>query len=186
MNLVKGSVLSEIQFYVVESVNGHDVVVKDENGNEINLTMEYVEEILNSADHFEKEEKVNMTDLAEIFLNNTRIAMTVCYRKKDEPKSAKAIKAEKDALKAKLHSANMIELQKLIDEFVDNPIQTVVQGDERVMKGRHYGKINSLGRNEFVDMEAENKKGTYDSRVKQVDTRTLKYVIVNKVKYILK
>ena len=181
-----GGIFSETQFYVVEQVNNGEVVVKDELGNSITITTEYVEKILNSADNFTEEKKVSMTELAEIFLNNTRVAMTVCYRKKDEPKTAKAIKAEKEAMKLKLQSANMSELPKLIDEFVENPIQTVIPGDERVMKGRHYGKLNSLGRNEFLDMEAENKKGTYDSRVKQVDTRTLKYVIVNNVKYILK
>ena len=55
------------------------------------------------------------------------------------------------------------------------------------MKGRHYGNIDDLGRIHFIDMEVE--KGDnpdYDGRSRQVDPRTIQYLIVNNVKYTLK
>lgn len=182
-----GSILSETQFYTVESVIGDEVFVKDELGNDICITKEYVEKLLNSADNFSSEVKITVTEMADLFHNSTRIAMTVCFKKKDAPKSAKAIKAEKDALKAKLKTANLSELQVLIDNFVENPIQTIIPGELRVIKGRHYNKVNTLGRIDFIDMEiSKDANSAFDSRVRQVDSRTIQYIIVNDVKYTLK
>ena len=48
------------------------------------------------------------------------------------------------------------------------------------MKGVSLGTLNSLGRIEFMDMEDKL------SVPKQVDPRTIEYVILDKVKYELK
>ena len=48
------------------------------------------------------------------------------------------------------------------------------------MKGRHNGEMNNLGRIGFIDME--DTKGF----LKQVDPRTIEYVIVDDIKYTLK
>lgn len=186
MNLQKGSILSELQFYVVKEIKGDDVIVNDEVGTEISISKEYADTLLNSADNFTKEESVTATKLADIFISSTRIAMTACYKKKDENKSAKAIKKEKDDRKQRILSANVHELPKLIDDLIENPVQSVIPGDERIIKGRHYGNMNDMGRVDFIDMEIAKNDNPVDSRLRQVDPRTLKYVIVNNVKYSLK
>ena len=181
-----GDVFSETQFYTVESINNNEIILKNELDIKIEVTKDFVDEILYSADTFTKTEKLNATELADVFLNNINIAMTVCFRKKDESKTAKSLKKEKEDMKAKFKAANMTELQKLIDEFVDNPIQAIIPGEERIISGFHSRMLNELGRVQFVDMKVAKIPGNYDNRNRLVDPRTLKYIIVNNVKYILK
>src|SRR5512136_83076 len=79
----KGEVLSESQFYVVEEVKSNgNVIVKDDSGTKIELSKEYAQQMLASAHSFVKEEKdKTKTEVVNIFLANSRIAMTVCYYK---------------------------------------------------------------------------------------------------------
>ena len=182
-----GGIFSETQFYVVEQVNNGEVVVKDESGNSITITTEYVEKILNSADNFTEEKKVNQTELSEKFINSARTAMTVCFTKKDEPKSAKAIQKEKEEAIQKALNANVTDLPKILKDLVDNPIQNIIKGDVRVMLGRHYGCVDNMGRVSFIDMEiVKDSTKPVDTRLRLVDPRTLKYIIVEGIKYILK
>ena len=51
------------------------------------------------------------------------------------------------------------------------------------MKGRHHGHVDELGRVHFVDMEI---KGPIASKMRQVDPRTIQFLIIDKVKYSLK
>lgn len=61
------------------------------------------------------------------------------------------------------------------------------KGEERTMKGRHYGATDPGGRYHFVDMEQENDSSKdYDTRNRLVDPRTLNWLIVNGVKYQVK
>ena len=186
--LEKGSVLSETSFYVVDSVAKDHVVVIDEGGNSLKIGNKYVENVLNSADNFEEEQKKTMTELADIFVNSKGIAMTVAFYKKDTNKTAKAYKAEKEAAIEKITNAKVAEVPALLNELIENPISKVIAGELRVMKGRHYGGMDDLGRIHFVDMELP--KGTDakggDTRMRQVDPRTIQYVIVDNVKYTLK
>lgn len=186
-NLKKGSILSETSFYIVKEVRRNSVDVVDDLGNDLQIGVEYVNAVLSSADYFEKEEKKNMTELADLFINSPRVAMTVAFYKKDVAKTKKAYEAEVNAAIAQVQNAKVSEVEGLLRNLVVNPISKVIPGDLRVMKGRHYGNIDDLGRVHFVDMEQD--KGTkadYDARMRQIDTRTIQYIIVNKVKYSLK
>jgi hypothetical protein len=84
-DITKGSILSETSFYVVKSVNKDNVTVQDDLGNDINISNEYVEKVLNSADVFTTTEEKTMTQLAELFINNPRVAMTVAFAHKLSP-----------------------------------------------------------------------------------------------------
>jgi len=181
-----GSILSETSFFVVKSVNKNDVTLTDDFGNELNISNDYVEKILSPADIFTSEEKKTMTELAELFINSPRIAMTVAFYKKDVPKTKTALKAEKEAMVTSFQNAKVSEIEGLVQRFIDNPITTVIPGELRIMKGRHYGEMDDLGRIQFVDMEIAKGSGATDARLRQVDTRSIQYLIVNKVKYILK
>lgn len=186
--LVVGSILSETSFYVVKAFEAGDkVVVTDDFGHEIRLGKRYVEEICVSADNFTSEEKKSMTELAEIFINSPRVACTVCYITKPTEKLKKDWEAEKAAKIAEIQNASLSSAPKLLSELIDNPITKTIPGHERVMKGRHYGHVDDLGRVHFIDMELKKDPSKdYDTRSRQVDPRTIQWLIVNKVKYSLK
>lgn len=186
-DLKKGSILSENSFFVVEKVIKNGVIVKDEFGNEVEIGKEYVENLLASADSCQTESKVTVTELADIVKNNPRIAMTVAFYKKDVTKTKKVYNAEVNEAIEKVRNAKVSEVEPLLRDLVENPISKVIPGELRVMKGRHYGHIDDMGRLHFVDMEqVQDPKRSDDSRMRQVDPRTLQYVIVNNVKYSLK
>lgn len=182
--LKKGSILGETNFLVVKEVTKTDVIVIDDFGNEMTYGRPYVDSLCHSADIYTTEEKKTMTELAELFINTPRTAMTVCFITKDTPKTKKAYEAEKAAAIAKVQAASLANAATLLENLIDNPISKVIPGDERVMKGRHYGEPNELGRIRFIDMELPLTDPT--QRQRWVDPRTIQYIIVNDVKYSLK
>lgn len=187
-NLKAGSILSKTSFFVVKSVNGQNVTVVDDNNNELKISNEYVNSILNSADFYTNVEKKSMTELADLFKNNPRVAMTVAFYKKDKPKLKRDIKAEKAAWVDKIQNARVGEVEALVNQLLENPVQEFIPGELRVMKGRHYGAMDDLGRIHFIDMEqsAAGATAEHDPRSRQVDPRTIQYIIVGGTRYDLK
>lgn len=182
-----GTILSETSFYVVEEVQQAKVVVVDDYGHRINLGHKYVNEITVCADFYEKEEQKSMTELAEIFINSPRIALTVAYITKATEKTKKEFEAEKTAKITEIQNASLKNASALLNDLIENPITKEIPGKLRVMKGRHYGHVDDLGRVHFIDMELKRDTAKdYDTRSRQVDPRTIRYLIVNKVKYSLK
>lgn len=189
-DLKAGSILSESSFFVVKSVDAQYVNVVDDNGNPLRIGHGYVENVLQSADYFTSTESKTMTELAEILINNPRVAMTVTFFKKDVAKTQKAYKAEVAAAIKEVQEAPVSKVEALLTKLIENPIAKSVPGELRTMKGRHYGHTEEsikLGRINFVDMEQVKEAGKdFDSRVRQIDTRTIQSIIVNGVKYSLK
>lgn len=183
-NLKVGGILSEIQFYTIEKIKGDQIQLINDQGIKIILDDQYVESCLNSADLFESEEKKTMTELAELFINSPRIAMTVAFYKKDTNKTKKVFDAEKQAKIDAIQSARVADVPKLLNDLIENPLSKVIPGELRIMKGRHYSEIDELGRIKFTDMEIP--KTTAESRLRQVDPRTILFLIVNNIKYSLK
>lgn len=186
-DLKVGSILSETSFFKVTRVDADGIGVIDDNGTPLNIGKGYAESILSSAELFSSEEKKTMTELADILINNPRVAMTVAFFKKDTAKTQKAYKAEVAAAIAEVQSAPVSKVEGLLTKLIENPISKVIPGELRIMKGRHYGHVDDLGRVHFVDMELD--KGTNpesDARMRQIDPRTVQYIIVGGVKYSLK
>ena len=182
-----GSILSETSFYVVKSISGGKVIVHDDFGHEITLGERYVSEICSSADHWESEEKKSMTELAELFINSPRVAMTVSYITKSTEKTKKDYELEKATKIHEIMNASLSTTSALLSDLIENPITKSIPGKLRVMKGRHYGNVDDLGRVHFVDMEiTKDSSKDYDTRTRQVDPRTIQEIIVNKVRYFLK
>lgn len=186
--LVVGSILSETSFYVVEGFQpGDKVVVHDDFGHQITLGKRYVEEICTSADQWTTEEPKTMTELQELFLGHPRMAMTVCYITKETEKPKKEYEAEKQAKIVEIQNASLANTGKLLNELIENPITKTIPGHIRVMKGRHYGNPDGSGRVNFVDMELKKDPSKdYDTRLRQVDPRTIQWLVINKVKYFRK
>jgi len=186
-NLKIGAILSETSFYVVEGFEGAAIVVVTDNGQKVRISNQYVENVLDSADSFEKEEAKTMTELADLFIGSPRVAMTVAFFKKDVAKTKKVYEAEKSAAIERIQNAKVSDVPALLSDLIENPLSKTIPGELRVMKGRHYGNVDELGRVHFTDMELTKEAGKdYDSRLRQVDPRTIQWLCVNDVKYVLK
>ena len=185
-DLKVGHILSENSFFTVKSIEPQGISAVDDQGNTIGIGQTYVEKIMQSGDLYATEEKKTMTELAEIFRTSPRVAMTVAFYKKDQKKSKTAFNKEIKQAVERASNAKVSEIEGIILDLVNNPITDVIPGELRVMRGRHYGSINDLGRVAFLDMEEVKKDGDYDNRMKQVDPRTIQYLIVDNIKYSLK
>lgn len=174
-----GEVLSETSYYVVKSKTSNGLELYDAHKNIINIGKEYVEKILSSADQFVSIEEKNQTELIQLVMSNPRVACSIYYQKQDEKKKVGDFKAEKAAKIAEIQNAPVSKVEKLLSDLIDNPILPTIPGAMRLIKGYYTGKQNERGRFEFIDMEDNNV-------MKQVDPRTMEYVIVNNVKYIKK
>jgi len=174
----KGNILSESQFYIVEEVKSSgNVIVMDDNNQKIELSKEYASVMLSSAHDFAKEEKKTKTELAELFITSSRVAMTVCFYKQ----------VKEGDVTSEIMKAYEGSTVKTMESAIKKAVKKGLEGEERVMIGRHYGATDEFGRIHFVDMEVtkDPAKG-YDNRMRLVDPRTLQYLIVNNVKYSLK
>ncbi len=175
--LSKGKICSEVQFYRVEKVVGDKVQLMNDKNDPIVVDKKYVESCLQSADQFTSEKKVTMTEAATLFLENSNVALMVSFNKKVKPE---------DVVK-EIMEAYSSSTPKEIENKVKKAVKEALNGVERIMSGRHYGTINDLGRVNFVDMEETITPGKdYDSRLKQVDPRTINFFIARGIKYTVK
>lgn len=164
-NLTEGELISETRFLTVVKVGSEKVQVRTKDGVDVILQKDYVEK-LNSADQYSKEEKITRTEMQEILLRSINVALTVNYNKKVDEKIAKKLLSEVNG-----KSLSPVALKKLAKD--------VTVGPERVMVGYHLGYTHDTGRLKFYDQEA-------NFMMKQVDPRTLNWIIVGDVKYTLK
>jgi len=181
-NLKHGTVLSEAQFYVVAKISGNEVQLTTDSGENVIIGKDYVEGLLVSADQYSSEKVVNKTEAAQIFLAASNIAVTVNFNTKVDAKVAK------DAIKALYpNTGGKFASKADFDKKVNEAIKDVVEGKERTMVGRHFGELNDLGRVNFIDMEvAKDKTKTYDNRQRQVDPRTINWMVIKGIKYLVK
>lgn len=178
--LKSGSILSETSFFKVSSVTSTGISATDDLGNKIDIGKEYVESILSSADIFKTEEKKTMTELAELFISSPRIAMTVAFYKKDQTKTKKVFEAEKEAKIKQIQNARVADVPALLNDLIEKPLSKVIPGELRIMKGRHYGHVDELGRVHLIDMEQAKDplKPDYDSRKREVDPPVLSNILL--------
>lgn len=179
-DLKKGAILSESQYYTVEKVVGNQAELKTDQGENIVVSEDYVKTLLVSADQYTSEKKINKTEAAQMFVANPSIVLTVSYNKKVDEKQVK-----KDIYDLYPNKGKFIS-EADFKKKVDSAIKGIVEGEERVMKGRHWGELNEFGRVQFIDMEIERKPGNFDNRQRQVDPRTINWLIIKGIKYLVK
>ena len=124
--LAVGSVLSESSFFTVKELKSDHIIAVDDSGNEMKIGNPYVEKVLIAADYFEKEEKRTATQLAELFIGSSNIAISVGYYKKDTEKSKRAYDIEVQAAIAKVQNAKLSDAPKLLKELIENPISRAI------------------------------------------------------------
>ena len=175
--LKKDDICSETQFYTVSKIVGDKVQLRNDSGTDIVVDNKYAEACLNSADQFTSEEKITMTEAAAKFIASTGVAITVNFNK--QVKEADVVKEIMEAYSS--------STPKEIESKVKKSIKSALTGIERVMRGRHYGSMNELGRIQFIDMEEPRDSAKdYDPRMRLVDPRTINWFICRGVKYVVK
>lgn len=183
-NLTTKTKLSETQFYSVEQIKGDKVQLKNDSGELIVVDKPYVEKCLVSSDQVIETKKMSRTDLINLFMVSTNIICTVNFNKKvDEKEILKQLNALYPNKGGKILS------QADFEKAVKKNLADALQGEERTMVGRHYGRTDEFGRIKFIDMEAP---GGYDetkdsdSRQRLIDPRTMNWFILRGVKYEVK
>lgn len=201
--LEKGAVISESSHYIVDRVAGSTVHLKHfESGEDVQIGISYLKNYTNSADLYDttvevtKEDKKDGTlGIRSIFENiHSSQVFTVCFKKQDKPKSKRKLQEEIDAIveqfsngidrvkNSKKGVANAAEY--FIAELINNPVLPYEEGEDRVLRGYKVQFASRDGRYDCVDMDIV--RTDEESGIRPVNINTIKWLIFNGVKYIVK
>lgn len=201
--LEKGAVISESSHYIVDRVAGSTVHLKHfESGEDVQIGISYLKNYTNSADLYDTTVEVTREDkkdgtlgIRSIFENiHSSQVFTVCFKKQDKPKSKRKLQEEIDAIVEQF--SNTIDTVKnnkkgvanaaknLITELVNNPVLPYEEGEDRVLRGYKIQFESRDGRYDCVDMDIV--RNDKESGIRPVNILTIKWLIFNGVKYIVK
>lgn len=201
--LEKGAIISESSHYIVDRVAGSTVHLKHfESGEDVQIGISYLKNYTNSADLYDttvevtKEDKKDGTlGIRSIFENiHSSQVFTVCFKKQDKPKSKRKLQEEIDAIVEQFsNSIDTVKNNKkgvanaaknLVTELVNNPVLPYEEGEDRVLRGYKIQFESRDGRYDCVDMDIV--KTDKESGIRPVNILTIKWLIFNGVKYIVK
>ena len=168
-----GDKLSETQYYmVVDVLPGTGVRVRNERNFEFTISAKIVEEGIYSAAQFIETKEVTRTELIEIFSHVGDTVFTVNFNKQA---TAKAVnEAIESTNKGKILPIK--EMKKIIKDAFD--------GEERTLVGYLISTETGFGRSLVIDLEEQRgDKPDWDARLRQVDHRTLNWLISKNIKY---
>lgn len=176
------TVLSEIQYYTVVDVVSDIVKVRNERGFEFHIQNKIVEEGSFSADQFDKQEKITKTEMGELFSSIGDTVFTVNFNKQVKKED---VKAALDTLYA--NKGGAIISKSDFDKKVKSILSNVYEGEERTLVGYRISSDVVLGRSTVIDLNiVADPSKTYDVRLRQVDHRSINWLIYKNVKYIVK
>lgn len=201
--LEKGAVISESSHYIVDRVAGSTVHLKHfESGEDVQIGISYLKNYTNSADLYDttvevtKEDKKDGTlGIRSIFENiHSSQVFTVCFKKQDKPKSKRKLQEEIDAIveqfsngidRVKNSKKGVASAAKyFIAELINNPVLPYEEGEDRVLIGYKVQFTSRDGRYDCVDMDIV--RTDKESGIRPVNINTIKWLIFNGVKYIVK
>jgi len=171
----EGTYLSETQYYKVVEVNGSSVQVENERGFRFGISHGIVEEGSYSADQYNSEQLVTRTQLIEIFSNVGDTVFTVNFNK--QPKA--------EDINAAIESANNGKFKSIAE--IKKVVKNAYKGEERTLTGYLVKTETGFGRSTVIDLQQpKGDNPNHDGRLRQVDHRTLNFLIYKNVKYIVK
>ena len=195
-----GDILSESTHYLVEDIKNDNVILKHiESGSNVAIQLPYVENLLQSASYITstvevcKEDKKDGTlGIRSIWENiHTDQVFTVCFKKQDKPKSATTLKKETDEIidnfvklinKTKDQKKGVSEVAKnMIYNLIKNPISLVTEGEDRILCGYKKQFISRDGKYDCIEILEDG-----NTQIRPVNINTIKWLIFNGVKYIVK
>lgn len=201
--LEKGAVISESSHYIVNRIAGSTVHLKHfESGEDVQIGISYLKNYTNSADLYDttvevtKEDKKDGTlGIRSIFENiHSSQVFTVCFKKQDKPKSKRKLQEEIDAIveqfsngidRVKNSKKGVANAAKyFIAELINNPVLPYEEGEDRVLRGYKVQFASRDGRYDCVDMDIV--RTDKESGIRPVNINTIKYLIFDGVKYVVK
>jgi len=165
---------------VVATNNSTTVVGEDEDGNEVTIEGNNLLNCVSSASSYTTTIECSRTEIVEKFNNNPQTLMTVNYNLK--VKEADVVKQIQELYpnKGKIVSKNDF------NRAVKKAVSAGLKGVERTAVGKHSDHVDSFGRYLFIDVEKEkDSTKNNDNRLISIDPRTINWLIVNGVKYIV-
>ena len=201
--LKQGSIISESSHYIVNRVLGSTAwLTHFESGEDVQIGISYLKNYTNSADLYDttvevtKEDKKDGTlGIRSIFENiHSSQVFTVCFKKQDKPKSKRKLQEEIDAIVEQFSdSIDTVKNNKkgvanaaknLITKLVNNPVLPYEEGEDRVLRGYKVQFASRDGRYDCVDMDIV--RTDKESGIRPVNINTIKYLIFDGVKYVVK
>ena len=201
--LKQGSIISESSHYIVNRVSGSNAwLTHFESGEDVQIGISYLKNYTNSADLYDttvevtKEDKKDGTPgIRSIFENiHSSQVFTVCFKKQDKPKSKRKLQEEIDAIveqfsngidRVKNSKKGVASAAKyFIAELINNPVLPYEEGEDRVLRGYKVQFASRDGRYDCVDMDIV--RTDKESGIRPVNINTIKWLIFNGVKYIVK
>lgn len=175
-----GDKLSETQYYtVIDVIRNSTIRVKNERGMEFNISNAIVEEGMYSANQYitdsEHEIQVNRTELIEIFRKVGDTVFTVCFNKQPDA----------DTINDAIESLNKGKILPISE--MKKKVKEAFKGEVRVLTGYLIATETGFGRSMAIDLSLE--RGTnpnWDARIRQVDHRSLNWLIWKNFKYTVK
>ena len=201
--LKQGSIISESSHYIVNRVSGSTAwLTHFESGEEVQIGMSYLKNYTNSADLYDTTVEVTKEDKKDGTLGIRSIwenihsgqVFTVCFKKQDKPKSKRKLQEEIDAIveqfsngidRVKNSKKGVANAAKnLVTELVNNPVLPYEEGEDRVLRGYKIQFESRDGRYNCIDMDIQQTDKEFG--VRPVNINTIKYLIFDGVKYVVK
>ena len=196
----KGDILSESSHYKVKNILGNSIILEHfESRNEVSIDKDYLHNFCNTADSYITEIKVTKEDkkdgtlgIRSIWENiyNNKV-FTVCFKKQDTKKSNKQFTTEVNALaeqmckeidQVKASKKGVADwAKKTLHALMSNPIPKIVEGEDRVLRGYKIQFESRDGKYQCIDMDIEDS----ENNVRLVNINTIKWLIIDNIKYIV-
>ena len=196
----KGDILSESSHYRVKNILGSSVILEHfESKNEVSIDKEYLHNFCNTADSYITEIKVTKEDkkdgtlgIRSIWENiyNNKV-FTVCFKKQDTKKSNKQFTTEVNALaeqmckeidQVKASKKGVADwAKKTLHALMSSPIPKIGEGEDRVLRGYKIQFESRDGKYQCIDMDIEDQ----ENNVRLVNINTIKWLIIDNIKYIV-
>lgn len=171
-----GDYISEMIYYQVKKVNSKTVILLDQRGEEVKVDKSLLANAW-SANQYHSEELVNRHELNNILVQVGHHVFTAHFTK--QPKDSDIKKKLLDALRDA--EGNYLE-PKNAEKNLKKISKSLLEGEERILTG-YFVKVNpGLGRSLVIDLEVADDK----NRLRQIDHRTINWIIFKGIKYIVK
>ena len=164
-SLSVGNWFSGTRYFQAVSSKGDEVVCKSE-GQQITISKDILEYEMNNANVFATEEKLPLTKVATRLTEANNTAFTVCFN----------CKVDEKVVREKLSKCNAKDMKD--EAAVKALAKDLLLGRESTITGRLSKAEGKMGRSLIIDLNSQG--------FAQVDHRTLKYLVIDNVKYIVK
>lgn len=159
---------SEIQYMKVINIYGDAVFLANSDGKTLGIEKKVLQYDAFSANHFEKEVTCNMTELSEILQSARDTIFTVEFKKQ----------ADATLISSRLAGKTASEVKDLA--MTKDFAKGIVEGESCVLTGHLVKSEQHMGRSLVIDLNAP-----AGFNFRQVDHRTIQFIILKNVKYSL-